>query len=68
MAVVFARWQASFGGYTDIKIMKTGFKLSIIAMLGIGGKKLSSEHIRDTAKVISEISPEYFSFLTEIGN
>jgi len=26
MAVVFARWQASFGGYTDLKIMKTGLK------------------------------------------
>lgn len=49
------------------RIMDNGFKLSIIAMLGIGGEKLTKQHITDTASVISEISPEYFSFLTTMA-
>ena len=49
------------------KLIDAGFKLSIIAMLGIGGQKLSKEHIRDTAYVVSKISPHYFSFLTTMA-
>ena len=49
------------------KVIEAGMKLSIIAMLGIGGKKYSDQHIRETAKVISEISPHYFSFLTTMA-
>jgi radical SAM superfamily enzyme YgiQ (UPF0313 family) len=49
------------------KLIRSGFKLSIIAMLGIGGKKLSAEHIVDTASIVSDISPHYFSFLTTIA-
>lgn len=49
------------------KLIGAGFKLSVIAMLGIGGKKLTKEHIEDTAKVINAISPHYFSFLTTIA-
>lgn len=48
------------------KLIKSGFKLSIIAMLGIGGRKFSEEHVKDTASIISEISPHYFSFLTTV--
>jgi hypothetical protein len=49
------------------RIMDNGFKLSIIAMLGIGGEKFTEQHISDTASIISEISPEYFSFLTTMA-
>jgi len=49
------------------KLKEVGFKISVIAMLGIGGRKLSPLHIVETSKVVSEISPEYFSFLTTIA-
>ena len=49
------------------KLMNSGFKLSIIAMLGIGGEKLSEKHVSDTASIISEISPDYFSMLTTMS-
>ncbi len=49
------------------KLIEAGFKLSVIAMLGIGGKELSKQHIQDTAYVVSKISPHYFSFLTTIA-
>ncbi|MBT3984211.1 MAG: radical SAM protein [Bacteriovoracaceae bacterium] len=46
------------------KVRAAGFKLSVIAMLGLGGTKFSEAHCTDTAKAISKMSPEYFSFLT----
>lgn len=49
------------------KIINVGMKLSVIAMLGIGGKKYSGQHVRETAKIISIISPHYFSFLTTMA-
>ena len=49
------------------KLRRAGFKVSVIAMLGIGGMKLSEDHIKDTGSIISEISPEYFSFLTTMA-
>ena len=49
------------------KLIQSGFKLSVIAMLGIGGERYSSEHIIDTASIINEISPHYFSFLTTMA-
>ncbi|MFT6630498.1 MAG: radical SAM superfamily enzyme YgiQ (UPF0313 family) [Bacteriovoracaceae bacterium] len=49
------------------KLIRSGMKLSIIAMLGIGGEKFSKEHVRDTASTINEISPHYFSFLTTMS-
>ncbi len=51
----------------SLKVKKNGWKLSTIAMLGLGGKKHSAEHIRETIKVINETSPEYFSFLTTMA-
>lgn len=51
----------------SLKLRKSGFKLSIIAMLGIGGERFSNEHIEDTGSIISEISPKYFSFLTTMA-
>jgi radical SAM superfamily enzyme YgiQ (UPF0313 family) len=49
------------------KLIQSGMKLSVIAMLGIGGEKFSEEHVSDTAKVINSISPHYFSFLTTMS-
>lgn len=41
-----------------------GLKLSITAILGLAGRKRSSEHARATAAWINALSPEYFSLLT----
>ena len=49
------------------KVMNHNIKLSVIAMLGVGGEKFSKEHIRETAKIISAAPPEYFSFLTTMA-
>ena len=51
----------------SLKIKEAGFKLSVIAMLGLGGEKFRYENITETASIISKISPEYFSFLTTIA-
>ena len=48
----------------SLKIKRCGFKLSTIAMLGVGGKKYSKQHVENTAKILSATAPEYFSFLT----
>lgn len=41
-----------------------GLKLSITAILGLAGRKRSSEHAQATAAWINALSPEYFSLLT----
>lgn len=46
------------------KIKRVGFKLSVIAMLGLGGRKFSKQHCDNTAKAITLMKPEFFSFLT----
>ena len=48
----------------SLKIKTCGWSLSTIAMLGIGGEKLSQEHIDETASMISLTGPHFFSFLT----
>jgi len=48
----------------SLKIKNCGFKLSTIAMLGVGGQKFSKQHVENTAKILSETSPHFFSFLT----
>jgi radical SAM superfamily enzyme YgiQ (UPF0313 family) len=45
---------------------KSGFILSCMVILGIGGKKYSIEHITQTAKVVSEVSPDFMAALTLI--
>lgn len=49
------------------KLKSCGIKLSVIAMLGVGGREKSLEHVKETARLISEISPEFFSFLTTVA-
>lgn len=46
------------------KILKSGIKLSLYVMLGLGGKKLSEDHIKGTASVLTEINPTIFRFRT----
>jgi radical SAM superfamily enzyme YgiQ (UPF0313 family) len=41
-----------------------GVKISVICILGIGGKKLSDAHARETARVLNAMSPRFVSFLT----
>ncbi|WP_417336861.1 radical SAM protein [Halobacteriovorax marinus] len=49
------------------KLHLAGWDISIIGMLGIGGREFSKEHIADTAEIISKISPKYFSLLTTVA-
>ena len=51
----------------SLKIKEAGWKLSTIAMLGLGGKEYSKEHVIETADVISQTSPQFFSFLTTMA-
>src|SRR3989337_2906181 len=46
------------------KAMDAGYTISCMIILGLGGKTLSKEHIDDTAKVVSEVSPHYLGALT----
>lgn len=46
------------------KIKEAGITLSITVLLGIGGKERSMEHALDTARVLTEIDPEYVGALT----
>ncbi|MFH1422209.1 MAG: radical SAM protein [Planctomycetota bacterium] len=39
-------------------------KMSVICLLGVGGKKFSEDHVRETAKVLNEMQPRFVSFLT----
>lgn len=48
------------------KAKKSGFIISCMIILGIGGKKYSMQHIKATAKVVSEVSPNYLAALTLI--
>jgi radical SAM superfamily enzyme YgiQ (UPF0313 family) len=41
-----------------------GMKLSVTAILGLGGKRRSLEHARQTAAWVNRVNPEYFSLLT----
>ena len=43
---------------------EAGLKLSITVILGIGGKKLSMQHARNTARLLNQIQPRYLSALT----
>lgn len=45
---------------------KSGFIISCMIILGSGGKKYSIEHIKETAKVVSEVSPNFLAALTLI--
>jgi radical SAM superfamily enzyme YgiQ (UPF0313 family) len=46
------------------KAKRQGYALSCMIILGLGGKTYTNEHIRDTARVVSEIAPDYLGALT----
>jgi radical SAM superfamily enzyme YgiQ (UPF0313 family) len=48
----------------SLRVKEAGIKLSTIVMLGVGGQKYTEQHIKETARVISETCPHFFSFLT----
>jgi len=58
-------------GFTSAQIVEGGLKarhagmqLSVTAIAGLGGKKLSREHVEGTARALSEMDPEYVGVLT----
>lgn len=46
------------------RLKASGLALSCTVIIGLGGKTLSHEHAVDTARVISEIDPQYLGALT----
>ena len=46
------------------KVKDAGIPLSVIFILGLGGVELSEVHARETARVLSEMDPEYAAALT----
>jgi len=47
-----------------LKAKRAGVNLSCMIILGLGGKTYTEEHVRETAHVVSKISPEYLGALT----
>lgn len=47
-----------------LKAREAGIKLSVTAILGLGGRQRSLEHARQTAAWVNRVNPEYFSLLT----
>jgi radical SAM superfamily enzyme YgiQ (UPF0313 family) len=45
------------------KAKKHGYILSSMVILGLGGEKYTEDHIKNTAKIISDISPDYVGAL-----
>jgi radical SAM superfamily enzyme YgiQ (UPF0313 family) len=41
------------------KVVESGISLCEYVMPGLGGKKLSHEHVMETARVLNEINPDY---------
>ncbi|MFW9987387.1 MAG: radical SAM protein [Candidatus Odinarchaeota archaeon] len=46
------------------RILKAGIKLSLYIILGLGSYKYSEEHVKETARVLTEINPTIFRFRT----
>jgi radical SAM superfamily enzyme YgiQ (UPF0313 family) len=46
------------------KAKRHGFILSCMIILGLGGRTYTNEHIADTARLVSEIAPDYLGALT----
>jgi len=46
------------------KAHAAGMRISVIALLGIGGTERTHEHAQGTAQLVTEMNPEYFSALT----
>ncbi len=46
------------------KAARAQIKSSVIVLLGLGGKKYSQEHVKDTIKALNMMQPRYLSFLS----
>ncbi len=46
------------------KILNAGIELSLYIILGLGSHKYSDEHVKQTARVLTEINPTIFRFRT----
>jgi len=46
------------------KLLNSGIKLSMYILLGLGSYELSEEHVKETARVLTEINPTIFRFRT----
>ncbi|MBN1802006.1 MAG: radical SAM protein [Candidatus Lokiarchaeota archaeon] len=46
------------------RILNAGIKLSMYILLGLGSYELSNEHVKETARVLTEINPTIFRFRT----
>lgn len=46
------------------KVLDAGIKISLYIMLGLGGYEFSQEHVKETARVLTEINPTIFRFRT----
>lgn len=46
------------------KAAGAGIKSSVIVLLGLGGKKHSDIHVRDTIRALNKMQPRYLSFLS----
>ena len=46
------------------KAKRAGMRVSVIALLGIGGRELSCQHAEETGRVVSAMDPHYLSMLT----
>jgi radical SAM superfamily enzyme YgiQ (UPF0313 family) len=46
------------------KAKKSGFILSCMIILGLGGRKYSNNHANDTSNIINQIEPDYLGALT----
>ncbi|MGB0591466.1 MAG: radical SAM protein [Myxococcota bacterium] len=49
---------------TARRLREAGITHSVMVLLGIGGKELSEEHARETASMLSAMSPRYVGALT----
>ena len=46
------------------KAKRAGMRVSVIALLGLGGVELSAQHAAETGRVVSAMDPHYLSMLT----
>jgi len=46
------------------KILNAGIKLSLYIILGLGSHQYSKDHVKETARVLTEINPTIFRFRT----
>ena len=47
-----------------VRAKEAGMRVSVIALLGLGGTELSDQHADRTAKVVNAMDPQYLSMLT----